>query len=172
MNLIAKLTDKEVFGKDVNYSDRKFSYREAARAIISNDEGKIALMHISKSGFYKLPGGGVKPGEDIETALRREAREEVGCDIKISDEVGQLLEVRLAPDQSTGLIHLTYCYHAEVVGEIVEPQLEDDEKQRGTQLIWVSIEEAKEKINSYTGDEYEVKFIVARDKLLFKAALS
>lgn len=62
------------------------SIRNAAKAIII-EEGKILLTkNKSQRGtYYLLPGGGQKPAETIEEALRRECREEVAAEIKVGD---------------------------------------------------------------------------------------
>jgi ADP-ribose pyrophosphatase YjhB (NUDIX family) len=50
-------------------------------AAIIEKEGKILFLDHTYMKGYGLPGGMVKPGEDIETALRREVKEETGLDI-------------------------------------------------------------------------------------------
>lgn len=37
--------------------------RRAARAVIRNHENQIAIMYFTKTGSYKLPGGGIDEGE-------------------------------------------------------------------------------------------------------------
>lgn len=56
--------------------------RKAVRAVILNGD-KMLAMHRNKAGteYYTLVGGGVEPGEDDETALRRELREEVSLEV-------------------------------------------------------------------------------------------
>jgi 8-oxo-dGTP pyrophosphatase MutT (NUDIX family) len=54
--------------------------REAVRAILLTPGNEILLLHIQApdQSFWITPGGGREAGEDSETALRRELREELG----------------------------------------------------------------------------------------------
>lgn len=69
-------------------------------AIITNDKGEILLAkryepelpHIH--GKWEFIGGGINIGEDLEDAVRREAKEEAGIEVKI---------VRLLPQIFTNL---------------------------------------------------------------------
>lgn len=58
--------------------------RVSARAVIVRD-GLVALAAFDDEwGYhYNLPGGGLEPGESLHGGLRREVREEVGCEITI-----------------------------------------------------------------------------------------
>lgn len=49
------------------------------------EDGKLLLIYRFKDGrsFYVLPGGGVEPGETIEEAAIREAKEETNFDIEL-----------------------------------------------------------------------------------------
>ena len=47
------------------------------RAVLLDRDGRIALVRHTYADHWYLPGGGVKKGESIETALLRELAEEV-----------------------------------------------------------------------------------------------
>lgn len=49
-----------------------------ARAIILNQNNQVLLVKHTYQPHWYIPGGGVKRGESIETALLRELKEEVG----------------------------------------------------------------------------------------------
>lgn len=56
-------------------------------AVLTDDEGRVLLCRMAPDhgvfpGQWALPGGGVEPGERIETALRREVREELGIELR------------------------------------------------------------------------------------------
>lgn len=51
-----------------------------AKVLLIQDEQILLVKHSYQHGWF-LPGGGVKRREDLETAVRREAREEVAADI-------------------------------------------------------------------------------------------
>ena len=55
--------------------------RASVRGIILKC-GKIAMMHSKKYDYYKLPCGGIEPGETLEETLIREVREESGLTVK------------------------------------------------------------------------------------------
>ncbi len=54
---------------------RKF--RPSVRGIIIRD-GKVLMIHSLKYDYYKFPGGGIEPGEEMEQCLCREVAEESG----------------------------------------------------------------------------------------------
>ena len=70
----------EIDKKDYDPNGEVFS-RPSARGIIMKD-GKIAVIYSRKNKFYKIPGGGVEPGEDNLSALIREVKEEVGLTVR------------------------------------------------------------------------------------------
>ena len=58
--------------------------REAVRALLVDPDERLLLVRFVHPGtgeeFWATPGGGVDPGEDVESGLRRELREETGLD--------------------------------------------------------------------------------------------
>jgi 8-oxo-dGTP diphosphatase len=59
--------------------------RVVVGAYIVNSAGEVLVLRRARGEFlegtFELPSGGVEPGEDLETALRREIREETGLHV-------------------------------------------------------------------------------------------
>ncbi len=145
-----------------------YPVREAARAVVLDGEGRIALLHVSHDGYYKLPGGGIDEGENKEEALRRECREEIGCEIEIISELGTVTEYR----KFLNLKQISYCYLARSVGEKRAPQFTEHEKERGFQApVWVSFGEALRLLENSLAKTLEGRqYIVPRDIAILNEA--
>jgi len=61
-----KITDADIIGGNKNLL--KDVTRYASRGLLV-DDNNIALMHMPKNGYYKLPGGGLEEFESPEMAL-------------------------------------------------------------------------------------------------------
>ena len=141
---------------------RVYRTRKAARAVVFDDDGNVALLYVSKHGYYKLPGGGVENGEDFEEALKRECLEEIGCDVEIIEPIGKIVEYRHFPD-GTNEDQESYCYVARVVGLKGMSHFEKGEIDKGYQQKWATKMEAIALLKEGKTDEYLGKFIVERD---------
>lgn len=141
-----------------------YRFRQAARAVVFDKEGKIALLFVSKKNYHKLPGGGVEKDESLEEALRRECREEIGCEIKIMGEIGMTVEYRT----KFKLKQESFCYLAEVEGEKGSSAFMDDEIEDGFSVLWIGFDEAIKILEADQPDDYEGKFIKIRDLVFLR----
>ena len=119
--------------------DHKITFvRRAARAVLIGIDGRIAIMHYTTTGSYKLPGGGIDEGEAIEAALRREVQEEAGYKITDIQELGVVEEDRYC----VGMHQTSYCFTATTT-RFVGTNLTEKEAAQGMELVWVdSIDDA------------------------------
>jgi len=159
--------DSTDFGEENNTdSDKRYWLRKASRAIVINSENKIALLFVSKHNYHKLPGGGVEPGEDLKTALHREILEETGCNIKIRQDIGMIIELR----DKINMRQESYCYLAKVEGEIKAPSFTKEERSDGFQLIWVTIDDAISLLKRERPKIESGRFIQVRDLTFIEKA--
>ena len=165
MQLIRTIRDADL-GMDVP-PPPAYEERRAARAVVFDSDGNIALLHATKKHYHKLPGGEIEKGETIEAALRREVLEEIGCAIENLTELGMIEEYR----NKLKLYQISYCFLAHVVGEKGEQNLEAGELADGHDPEWLSIEQAIKTLEGESGvEDYEGKFIQLRDLTFLKAA--
>lgn len=166
MKLLLELNETDIGLPENESFTLPYKLRKAARAIIFNKKGEIALLYVSKNNYHKLPGGGFEVGEDVASALKREALEEVGSHIDITDEVGLTIEYR----NQENCLQISYCFFAKVVGEVGEPNFDIGEIADGFQLLWVSIDDAVSLLMNDKPEVYTGKFIQKRDLALLNEA--
>lgn len=136
--------------------------RTAARAVVFNSDGNVALLHSSTYGYHKLPGGGIETGETPEQALERELLEEIGCGIKDIKPLGYVEEFR----GRYGLKQISYCYTARTNEYLCDRALEQDEINHGLEPVWMPLGKAIEILERQeipSSDLYESVFMRARD---------
>ena len=157
--LIREISDMDFDPKHQMSSLDKYGIRRASRGILVNN-GKIALLNVTRFNYHKLPGGGLEPNESIDVAFKRETLEETGCQCEILDQSGIIIEWR---DQFK-LLQISYVLLAKVKGKIGQNKFEQGEIDEGFKLEWVTFEKIDEVLKNDNPTNYEGKFIKIRDK--------
>lgn len=161
---------KEIYHDDIGLENSsevvKYEIRKASRAVLINEINKIAILYVSKDGYYKLPGGGIEKNETVEEALRREVYEEVGSDIEVINKIGIIIEYREAYEQ----LQISYNYTCKTRDELISPKFTQIELEHGFELKWMTIDDAIRAIESYKGHKYLAKFISLRDLIILREA--
>lgn len=119
MKLLKTIKQNDLFPAEKLGNSANFDRRSAARAVVFDDENKIAILNVSRHGYHKLPGGGVEDGEDIAKALEREMKEEIGSQISVVSEIGEIVEYK----DKENLRQQSFCWLAKLVGEKGQPIL-------------------------------------------------
>ncbi len=144
--------------------------REAVRAIIQNGT-EILLVHSTRNGDYKFPGGGIEAGENHQQALTRELQEECGATLANEPKsFGVIIEER--PHTNPGNLFeffrmRSYYYQGSLTGSLGPLSLDDYEAQLGFQPVWIELTKAivaNQKVLA-SGD---APFWTARDTFMLK----
>lgn len=166
MKLLKVIKHSDLFpGIQSGNSDTQ-KIRQASRAVVFDVENNIALLAVTKHNYHKLPGGGVEEGEDFLEALKREALEEIGCEIAVNDELGKIIEYR----DEYNLRQESFCYLAKLKGEKGKPDFTDEEIEDGFEILWTSLDDAIEILSKDEPNDYEGKFIKIRDLCFLEEA--
>lgn len=146
---------------------KAYPVREAARAVVFDKDGNVALLHARKHDYYKLPGGGLDDDTDKIVALKRECREEVGCEVEVLGELGEVREWR----KFCTLNQISYCYIAKVVGEKGKPDFTQDEIDEDFEEVWLPYDEALRVLKASKAEVIEAKgYMVPRDTAILEAS--
>ncbi len=114
-------------------------------ALVTHTNGKILIVKTTKwKGTWGVPGGKVEWGETLETAVKREFREEVG--LELTNVRFALLQEAVIDPQFVREAHFILVnYYANCDRDLVFPNEEIET------WAWVSPQEALEyPLNSYT----------------------
>ncbi len=170
METILTITQSDIDPGFVMPENATWYERYAARAVLTDASGRIALLHAAKRDYYKLPGGGVEPGEDMALALARELLEEVGAEADVVGTVGRVEEWRSFDGQN--MHQISDAYLAKVTGEIGTPDFTEKELAEGFSVVWAEgVEQAVSLVVSALDSPYpEVKFMALRDSTILKAS--
>ena len=126
-----------------------------AGAIILRD-GKFLMVGSEKSDYLYSVGGRIRFGETAEEAVRREVREETGCELEV-DRLGFVTEDYFIGDSVAKMGRLIYelgFYFYMKTPADFEPVCESfTDDGRRESLVWVSPEEGRKMYPAFLNDE-------------------
>ncbi|KRF09644.1 NUDIX hydrolase [Paenibacillus sp. Soil766] len=167
MRLIRKITDNDILGSALEYIDTISRY--GSRGVVVDNLMNVALMYMSSTNLYKLPGGGVDEGEDSKDAFLREIQEETGYDAEIIHELGYIEEHK----NRNNYMQFSYCYLAKANDSICDPMLTDNEIQLGMVVRWMTLDQALSVMQESVLNcaDYSAKFMLLRDQTILEEAI-
>ncbi|WP_054969785.1 NUDIX domain-containing protein [Alicyclobacillus ferrooxydans] len=132
------MNDKMSFGEPivgVNYIPR-----ESAYAVIFRNPDEIEVATVSRQkGHHMLPRGGIEPGEDHVTCLKREVLEEAGYGIRIGAYIVGQADQYYVTLEGESRLTVGHFYLAEILGKA-------DDAIEELEFSWLSAGKANESL--------------------------
>lgn len=166
LELLAEIKDADIGVEAVD--EQPYWLRRAARVVLMDGTGQIALLHVARKHYHKLPGGGMEAGESVEEALYREVLEETGVALRILEPVGAILEVRARHE----FMQMSYGFLGEAEEVRGSPTFSRSELEEGFELKWMPWQDALASLASDRPADYVGKFVQKRDLLLLRQAFA
>lgn len=118
--------------------------RQTSRMIAYNDLGKIAILELKGKDEYNLtrehfetPGGKLEPNETPESAVIREASEELGAAVEILNKIGIVIDINYFTKAKT----ISHYFEVNITG-YSDKNWTNVEKRLIHQIRWFTLEEA------------------------------
>lgn len=143
--------------------------KRAARAVIVDRNNLLALISVRNGEYYKIPGGGIEEGESEEEAVRREAREEAGCEIEIIKKIGRQEFRDNNPDFGETL-HQSVCFLAKKIGDGGRASFDDWERSNKMKTVWINFEKATGLFSKARPSDFFGSEINKRDQMFVSKA--
>jgi ADP-ribose pyrophosphatase YjhB (NUDIX family) len=156
--------DAKVIG--TKQHDQSYTDRYAVRVVTVNTSGDVALIHVKKGNYYKLPGGGIEKDEDHGKAAEREVQEETGAVVSMRNNGCIATTEEFRKD----LHQISYVYIADVVDGSGKPELTEEELVDGLTHEWIPIRKALEMLGEVQPTSELGRFIKERDIYLLSEA--
>ena len=129
-------------------------YRQAAMAVIVNDEKKVLIGYSPRDKSYKFPQGGLEDDEDILEGIKRELMEELGYLLK-AEQVIQICheQVRYPFPEGSHPIFMGQELHVVKINHYPEAMTipQDDEFD---ELLWIPPNEIVKYNSEYRAQAY------------------
>lgn len=113
----------------------------AAHAVITDARGRVLLLRSRYAGAWSLPGGGLNRRENLDAAVVRECREELGLEIEIEALTGMYYH--------TNISAYVGIFRCRLKGG--EPRLSHEH----SELKWVPVTELPGRIQTMAKDAIE-----------------
>lgn len=133
--------------------------RIVTRAIVVNDENKIALCHVIRNDkfgnfdYLETPGGGKEENETLEEGVKREIDEELGLEVEVICKIGEV-------DDYYNLIsrhNFNHYYLCKIVKK-TKVHFESHGDTLIKEILWLDIDEAIDRFEKFqSGVPYLVK---------------
>lgn len=159
-------SDIQIDPENIPEESAPSSVWERTTAVLFDMREKIALLAVPQYDYHILPGGRLQASESPMQALKREVKEEVGCECEILSELG---EVR-SHAAKKNFLYITYGYIAQVEGGIDQRKLSKDEMADEMTLNWFDLEHALTIMRKDQPFTYAGKFIRERELTFLEAA--
>lgn len=131
-NIKMEYIGEKIEGKE--YKERKTVY-----GLISNNDGNIAIV-IEHKDMYNMIGGKIEEGENAEEALIREAKEEIGCELKNIKYLNNLGCYHYLDFLDKYELAIMDFYSANIGEKICEPV------EKNIELVWAKPEDVVDKM--------------------------
>jgi len=84
---MANVIVNDIFGKQFEVDTSELKFRVSVYGLLIKDN-QVLVQRVPVSKKYSLPGGAIKLGEQIPSALIREFKEETNVDIEVTELIG------------------------------------------------------------------------------------
>ena len=160
----------KIFNED-NLKESEIDEEVTRVKVFLVNEQKQVLVAYSGGGI-QLVGGHVEVGEKMEDTIKREVLEEAGIDITDEMITSPFFEIiyytkNYKNSEKNRLSNIYYyIIQTEKTPNMDRMNLTEDEKKRGFQLNWISLDEYENHVKQYLDSNKEISRNVANEMLL------
>lgn len=132
-----------------HWSDR-FRAIMSVYLILTNDQNEVLLLRRQNTGYKDgelgLPAGHVDGGEDLLTAMRREAKEEVGIELKDDLQLIHVMHRNCGDHERVDYFFTANRWNGEVI---------NTEPEKCSELVWVPFDIIPDDVIDYYKQAFE-----------------